>query len=67
MDDTDKRPLFVIGISKKPRCFKGNCRLPVHYIANLKAWMTRVIFGDWLEAFDANVQKTGRSVCLFFG
>ncbi|XP_070384481.1 tigger transposable element-derived protein 4-like [Dermacentor albipictus] len=57
MDSTDKRPLLVIGRSKKPRCFKGNRRLPVQYTANLKAWMTRAIFGSWLEAFDTDMRK----------
>ena len=36
---TEKLPLFVIGKSAKPRCFK-NARLPVEYAANKKAWMT---------------------------
>lgn len=65
MDGTDKRPLLVIGRSKKPRCFKGNRTLPVQYTANGKAWMTRAIFGSWLEAFDADMRRQGRSVCLF--
>nr|XP_054923015.1 tigger transposable element-derived protein 6-like [Dermacentor andersoni] len=65
MDGTDQRPLLVIGRSKKPRCFKGNRRLPVQYTANLKAWMSRAIFGSWLEAFDTDMRKAGRSVCLF--
>lgn len=65
MDGSDKRPLLVIGRSKKPRCFKGSRRLPVEYTANLKAWMTRGIFTRWLEAFDADMRKQGRSVCLY--
>ncbi|KAK8783818.1 hypothetical protein V5799_009818 [Amblyomma americanum] len=65
MDGTDKRPLLIIGRSKDPRCFKGNRKLPVQYTTNLKSWMTRAIFGGWLEAFDADMRKAGRSVCLF--
>lgn len=64
MDGTDKRPLLVIGRSKKPRCFKGNRRLPVSYTANLKSWMTRAIFSSWLQSFDADMRKANRSVCL---
>lgn len=66
MDGIDKRPLLVIGRSKKPRCFKGNRRLPLQYTANLKAQMTRAILGGRLEAFDADIRKAGRSICFSF-
>lgn len=39
MDGSEKLPLFVIGKSLKPRCFK-NATIPVDYTANSKAWMT---------------------------
>jgi len=39
MDGSEKIPLFVIGKSKKPRCFR-NAKIPVEYEANKKAWMT---------------------------
>lgn len=66
MDGTDKRPLLVIGRSEKPRCFKGNRRsLPIQYAANKKAWMSRALFSRWVEAFNADMRKAGRSVALF--
>lgn len=36
---TDKLPPFVIGKSKKPRCFAGIRTLPCPYSANATAWM----------------------------
>ena len=46
----EKLKPLVIGKSKNPRCFKnvriGN--LPVHYMANKKAWMTSQIFCEWI-------------------
>ena len=44
MSRTEKRPLFIIGKSKKPRCFKNVKHLPVRYEANIKAWMTSILF-----------------------
>jgi len=41
----EKHKLMVIG---NPRCFKGVKTLPVDYKANKSAWMTAVIFKDWL-------------------
>ncbi|XP_075732481.1 tigger transposable element-derived protein 6 [Rhipicephalus microplus] len=64
MDGSDKRPLLVIGKSAKPCCFKGNRRLPVKYVANSRAWMTRAIFGVWVEEFDRDMGRQGRKVCL---
>nr|XP_037280485.1 tigger transposable element-derived protein 6-like [Rhipicephalus microplus] len=50
--------------SKKPRCFKGNRRLPVSYTANFMSWVMRTIFSSWLQFFDADMRKANRSVCL---
>lgn len=64
MDGSDKRPPLVIGKSAKPRCFKGNRGLPVKYVANKKAWITRSIFTEWVVAFDCDMKRQGRKVCL---
>ena len=45
---SEKLPLFVIGKSIKPRCFKNVKTLPVEYTANKKAWMVATTFTDWL-------------------
>jgi hypothetical protein len=56
-DDFDKLPLWVIGKYKNPRCFKninlGN--LGCTYRSNAKAWMTQIIFLEWLNTFDLHV------------
>lgn len=47
-DGTHKIPLFLIGTSKNPRCFKDIQQLPVEYRNQKNAWMTREIFKIWL-------------------
>lgn len=64
MDGSDKRDPLVIGKSARPRCFKGTKRLPVKYVANSKAWMSRAIFTTWLEEFDSDMRRQKRNVCL---
>ena len=49
---SEKLPLFVIGKSIKPRCFKNVKTLPVEYTANKKAWMVATTFTDWLLKSD---------------
>ncbi|KAK8769982.1 hypothetical protein V5799_013553 [Amblyomma americanum] len=64
MDGSCKLRPFVIGKSKSPRCFKNCKQLPVRYGCNRKAWMTRQLFVEWLQAWDAELGKSGRRVCL---
>lgn len=47
-DGSHKVPLFVIGKSKNPRCFKHFKKLPVKYRSQKSAWMTRDLFKTWL-------------------
>jgi hypothetical protein len=44
----EKRDLLVGGESKNPRCFKDVRIFLVDYYSNAHAWMTSVIFNDWL-------------------
>lgn len=60
----EKRDLFVIGKSKSPRCFKGVKKLPVQYDANKNAWMTAVIFNQWLEIWDKELGVSKRKIAL---
>ncbi|XP_072141997.1 tigger transposable element-derived protein 6-like [Dermacentor andersoni] len=64
LDGTDKRVPLVVSKSAHPRCFKGTKRMPVKYVANSKAWMTRPIFSEWLKEFNQDVKRQGRQVCL---
>ena len=65
MCGTEKRPLFVIGKSKQPRCFpKDLTRLPVDYDNSKNAWMTCSIFKTWLQKWDRSLRVKKRTVCL---
>jgi len=63
-DGSNKLPLLVIGKYENPRCFKNVNRdnFGCKYRSNLKAWMTQVIFLEWLKGFDA--WMAGRNVLL---
>ena len=64
MDGSSKEDPVIINKSQKPRCFKGHdiAKLPIKFYANKKAWMTSMIFTDWLKQF--NLKMCGRSVLL---
>lgn len=53
----DKEKLLVIGKSKNPRCFKSVKNLPVDYYSNTNAWMTSLIFNDWLLKWDKRLNR----------
>jgi hypothetical protein len=63
-DGLDKLPLLVIGKYENPRYFKNVNRdsFGCKYRSNPKAWMTQVIFLEWLKRFDARM--AGRNVLL---
>lgn len=68
---TDKRPLFMIGRSQNPRCFKklpkkldGTYKLPLFYRNNQKAWMTSLLFEEWLNKWDVELIKGQRKILL---
>ena len=64
MDGSEKLPLFVIGKSAKPRYFKNVKTLPTLYRNNKKAWMTSVIFEEWVRNLDKEFHKKKRKVAL---
>nr|XP_050031725.1 tigger transposable element-derived protein 6-like [Dermacentor andersoni] len=64
MDGSCKLRPFVIGKSRSPRCFKNEKGLPVRYASNKKAWITHDFFVEWLQAWDAELEKSGRKVCI---
>lgn len=61
-----EKPL-VIGKSEKPRCFKNiNIKnLPFIWKWNKKAWMTSLIFTEWLTSFNRRLTFQKRYVLLF--
>ncbi|XP_047138885.1 tigger transposable element-derived protein 4-like [Hydra vulgaris] len=46
-------PMFVIGKSKNPRCFKHIKQLPCTYKNQLKSWMTGDLFTEWVMKLDS--------------
>ena len=63
----EKLKPLLIGKSLKPRCFKGidKAALPVTYCANRKAWMTSVLFKEWLDKLNSKMKMQGRNILLF--
>jgi hypothetical protein len=63
-DGSDKLPPLVVSKYENPRYFKNINRdsFGCKYRSNLKAWMTQVIFLEWLKGFDARM--AGRNVLL---
>ncbi|CAA7037302.1 unnamed protein product [Microthlaspi erraticum] len=61
-DGSEKIPLWIIGKYAKPRCFKNvnMSSLNCHYRANKRAWMTSVIFEEYIRWFDSRMH--GRRV-----
>ena len=65
-DGTEKRDLFFIGHSEKPRAFKKKRgeHYGFYYRWNKKAWMTTILFQEWLLKFDVDMRKQQRQVLL---
>jgi hypothetical protein len=64
-DGTDKRKPIVIGKSLNPRWMKHMKQpLPVHYRANKSAWMTTVLFEEWLVDWNRELSIKNRKIIL---
>jgi hypothetical protein len=65
-DGSEKLKLFYIGKSKQPRCFqkKSAKQLGFSYTNNKKAWMTSLVFRDWILHFDKEKRQQNRQVLL---
>lgn len=64
MSGNDKKKLFVVGKSAKPRCFSKVKCLPVTYRSNKKAWMTSELFASFLHEWDKALEKERRKIAL---
>ncbi len=60
----EKLPVFAIGRSSRPRCFKGDKRLPTEYVAHSKSWMTSDMFNKLLQKLDGMFATQRRKVAL---
>ena len=63
---TEKLKPLVIGKSKRPRCFgkKFDPNQIVTYRNNKKAWMTSILFAEWLHDLDRKMNKSRRQIVL---
>ena len=61
---SDKLPMFVIGKSKAPRCFKNVRSLPSRYRSQKKSWMDSTLFEKWFGELDVKFQKENRKIAL---
>ena len=59
-----KHCLFVIGLSRNPRCFKNVRAFPADYTASKNAWMTNKIWTDWLQAWDEQLHHQKQKIAL---
>ena len=60
----DKLPMFIIGKSQKPRCFKNIKKLPCGYRSQKKSWMDSTLFEKWVRELDCRFEKESRKVAL---
>jgi len=60
----EKLPMFLIGKSAKPRCFKNRHNLPCRYRSQNKSWMDGVIFEEWIWELDREFDSQGRKIIL---
>ena len=66
-DGSDILQPFVIGKPAKPQAFKGKAgaQLSFHYHNNAKAWMTSILFEEWLEKWNGILKVQNRHVLLW--
>ena len=62
--NSDKLPMFVIGKSKKTRCFKNVKKLPCRYRGQNKSWVDSTLFENWVRELDNQLEKENRKVAL---
>jgi hypothetical protein len=57
-DGSEKLPPFIIGKAERPRAFKRKTgrQLGFLYRNNAKAWMTTVLYQEWLQNVDQNMR-----------
>ena len=60
----EKIPMFVIGKSANPICFKHVCNIPCRYRSQKKAWMDGTLFEEWLRELDRKFEMQGRKIVM---
>lgn len=59
----EKLPLWIIGKAKMPRAFRGK-NLPVTYRHNRRAWMTGILWEEYVRELDCQMRKANRKIAL---
>ena len=60
----EKLPMYVIGKSANPRCFKHIKSLPCKHANQAKRWMDSNIFTSWLKELDRKMIAEGRKITV---
>ena len=60
----EKLPIFVIGKSESPRCFKNVKHLPCRYRSQNKSWMDSILFEEWVREIDQRFTTEGKKIAL---
>ena len=60
----DKLPMFMIGKSKNPRCFKSVRSLPCRYQSQQKSWVDSVLFEECVRELDGKFLRENRKIAL---
>jgi len=65
-DGSEKLPPLIIGKAKRPQAFgnKTGEQLGFHYWYNTKAWMTAVLYQEWLQQWDRKLGERRRKIVL---
>ncbi len=67
VDGSDKLEPFIIGKAKQPLAFgrKFGNQLGFYYRNNMKAWMTTVLYQEWILKWDAALRLKKRKILLW--
>ena len=67
MDGSEKIKPMVVYKSETPRCLKNinKSNLKVNYRWNKNAWMTQILFNDWLTIINNKFRNEKRNIFLF--
>ena len=60
----EKIPMFYIGKSASPRCFKHICNPCCRYRSQKKAWMDGTLFEEWLHELQRKFEMQRRKVVM---
>ena len=60
----EKLPMFAIGKSKTPRCFKHKKNLPCKYKLQKKSWMDSQLFKEWVRKLERTFWMKVRKIAL---